>query len=140
MGLIINRPSTGVIVDDDSPLAPWLEMTEEPHVPFVGGPVEPTGFICMTQDESSSNGVTSIDIQNTDAHTAPRPFRLFHGYAGWDAGQLDDEVRSGGWFVVPSLPNDMFTHTPETLWNDVLARQPGELGKIGRFLIDPSLN
>lgn len=140
MGLIINRPSAGVIVDEDSPLVPWLALTAEPSVPFVGGPVEPTGFICMAPDESAGNGVSSVDIQNADPLITARPFRLFHGYAGWDAGQLDAEIRGGGWFVVPSEPDDMFTSKPETLWNEVLARQPGELGKLGRFYVDPTLN
>lgn len=140
MGLIINRPSAGVIVDEDSPLVPWLALTADPQVPFVGGPVEPTGFICMAPDESASNGVSSIDIQSDDPLLTERPFRLFHGYAGWEAGQLDEEIRSGGWFVVPSEPTDMFTSTPETLWNEVLSRQPGELGKLGRFFVDPTQN
>lgn len=140
MGLIINRPSAGVIVDEDSPLVPWLALTAEPSVPFVGGPVEPTGFICMAPDATQTNGVSSIDIQNEDPLLTPRPFRLFHGYAGWAAGQLDEEIRGGGWFVVPAEPLDMFTSSPDTLWNEVLSRQPGDLGKLGRFYVDPTLN
>lgn len=140
MGLVINRPSAGVIVDEDSPLVPWLALTTTPQVPFVGGPVEPTGFICMAPDESAANGVSSIDIQHADPLTTTQPFRLFHGYAGWDAGQLDAEIRAGGWFVVPSEPRDMFTSSPDTLWNDVLSRQPGDLGKLGRLYVDPTLN
>lgn len=140
MGLVINKPSLGVIVDDDSPLLPWLEHTAAPVVPFVGGPVEPHGFICLVQDFGSSNGVTSVDIPTQDPLAFDQPFRLFHGYAGWGAGQLDAEFRSGAWYIVPSEISDVFTNEPETLWNRVLSRQRGALGKIGQTFIRPELN
>ena len=35
--------------------------------------------------------------------------RVFVGYAGWGAGQLDDEVAAGAWFVVDAGPDDVFT-------------------------------
>jgi putative transcriptional regulator len=38
------------------------------------------------------------------------------GYAGWDAGQLDAEIQSNGWLVVPADPEIVFDRDNETKW------------------------
>ena len=38
--------------------------------------------------------------------------RVFAGYSGWGPGQLDDELRQEGWFVVDPLPDDLLTERP----------------------------
>ena len=53
--------------------------------------------------------------------------RIFAGYAGWGAGQLEGEIDGGDWYVVPSLPPDVFRADPTDLWREVMRRQPGEL-------------
>ena len=66
--------------------------------------------------------------------------RIFAGYAGWGGGQLDDEVATGGWFVVDALPTDPFTPVPVLLWRTVLRRQPGRLSFYATYPADPSHN
>jgi putative transcriptional regulator len=66
--------------------------------------------------------------------------RLFAGYAGWSAEQLEAEVAEEAWFVVDALPRDVFTMHPERLWQDVLRRQRGSLAMFALFPPDPSLN
>ncbi|GAB3888603.1 hypothetical protein GCM10027612_29460 [Microbispora bryophytorum subsp. camponoti] len=51
--------------------------------------------------------------------------RIFAGYAGWTAGQLDNELQEGAWYVVDSDPGDTFHPNPDTLWRTVLRRQKG---------------
>src|SRR4029077_1526498 len=53
--------------------------------------------------------------------------RVFSGYAGWVAGQLEGELAGEGWFVVPATPEDVFTASPARAWREVLRRQRGEL-------------
>ena len=48
--------------------------------------------------------------------------RIFAGYAGWVEGQLENEIRRGGWFVVDAESRDGFTDDPEGLWVRVLRR------------------
>jgi putative transcriptional regulator len=66
--------------------------------------------------------------------------RIFAGYAGWSEEQLDEEIRSGSWFVVPSVATDLFGSDPEGLWMRVLRRQPGELAWVSTQPADPTMN
>jgi putative transcriptional regulator len=81
-----------------------------------------------------------------DLHRSPdelpgvEPVRLFAGYSGWSAGQLDAELVAGGWIVVDAIPEDALTTSPEDLWRIVLGRQPGLLGHLAGYPDDPSVN
>ena len=66
--------------------------------------------------------------------------RVFAGYAGWGPGQLQAEVAEGSWVVVDSSFVDVFGHTPDRLWSDVLRRQTGELAFLSTMPTDPTLN
>ena len=66
--------------------------------------------------------------------------RVYVGYAGWSAGQLDAEVANGDWFVVDLEPGDPWRAGDEDLWRDVLDRQGGRLAVFARFPDDPSAN
>ena len=69
-----------------------------------------------------------------------REVRVFVGYSGWGAGQLETEVEEGGWFVVDPEPGDPFSANPDDLWKDVLSRQSGELRLYSFFPLDPTQN
>ena len=43
--------------------------------------------------------------------------RIFSGYAGWGAGQLEEEIDAGGWLVLDSAGFDPLTGNPAVLWN-----------------------
>ena len=66
--------------------------------------------------------------------------RLFSGYAGWSARQLDDELEEGAWFCLDALESDLLTGSPEQLWHDVLRRQGGEIGLLATYPPHPYLN
>jgi putative transcriptional regulator len=66
--------------------------------------------------------------------------RIFTGYSGWAPGQLDAEMASGAWHVVPMLPDDVFTSDPDQLWRSVMRRQGGRLAAQGLYPDDLSVN
>ncbi len=139
MGVILNRPDAESMNDTDSPVQRWIHSSSPPYSTFVGGPVEPDGYLCLRRDDTTTSGVASVDIMiespnNNDSH------RVFRGYAGWSAGQLSDEIDSGGWFVVPSRHTDAFDGEPSTLWQRVLGRQPGRMRRLAGFPADPTMN
>jgi putative transcriptional regulator len=67
-------------------------------------------------------------------------FRLFGGYSGWGAGQLDAELAEEAWFVVDAAEADPFSDDPESLWRTVLRRQPGKLAMFAYFPDDLKVN
>ena len=64
--------------------------------------------------------------------------RVFAGYAGWTAGQLDAEVDANAWFVEKPAPDDLFAE--DDLWSRVLRRKGGEFSLLARMPADPSVN
>ena len=42
--------------------------------------------------------------------------RVYAGYSGWGAGQLEAELAEEAWIVEPPLPAELFAPNPEDLW------------------------
>jgi len=42
------------------------------------------------------------------------------GYAGWGAGQLDQEIGQNGWLTAPATPELVFEADRDTLWEKVV--------------------
>ena len=88
------------------------------------------------------DGLGTLDIERDPDDIGQRveEMRLFVGYAGWGAGQLEGEIASGAWFVVEARPGDALSTEPDELWRTVLRRQGGRLAVVSAFPADPSLN
>jgi putative transcriptional regulator len=56
---------------------------------------------------------------------AEQPLKVFAGYAGWEAGQLEFEVELGIWRVAPATAEQTFSDSDE-LWEQV-SRQTSRL-------------
>ena len=69
-----------------------------------------------------------------------RGLRVFAGYSGWDAGQLDAEIGRGDWIVVPALPDDVLAPPRHDLWGGVLRRQGVPLALLATHVAEPSRN
>lgn len=120
LGIVINRPLTINL----GGLFEQLELTEADQTlansPVLnGGPVAPErGFVLHAPGEQFDSSVTvSPDIQLTlsrdvlDAMAAgngPDSSLVALGYAGWDAGQLEQEMLDNTWLTVPSTPEIIF--------------------------------
>ncbi len=66
--------------------------------------------------------------------------RIFAGYAGWGAGQLEEEMDAGAWWALEAEDADVFSDEPSLLWKRVLRRQGGALAVTAAYPPDPSLN
>lgn len=149
LGVVLNRPG-GLGVEE--PLPGWASLASPPAAVFVGGPVGAGTVIAIALGDECAGepdgwvdlfgGLGAVDVGRDPGEVVPpvRELRLFSGYAGWAPGQLDGEVAAGGWFVVDSVPGDVFTPSPEELWADVLRRQPGRLRLFAGCPADPSTN
>ncbi|MBR0679664.1 YqgE/AlgH family protein [Roseomonas eburnea] len=134
MGLIVNRPLSGMAFDD---LLRQLKLEPVPpqrRIRMVsGGPVEAgRGFVLHTDDWSTEGsmpvvpGLTltaSLDILKAVATGGgPREGVLALGYAGWAPGQLEDEIQRNAWLSVPADEALVFNADTGRTWEAALAK------------------
>ena len=84
--------------------------------------------------------VVDLSVPPDEQPVALRSVRLFSGYSGWDAEQLEGEIDEGAWFVLDALPGDILGAAPEVLWHDVLQRQGGKLAMLATYPPTPTVN
>lgn len=155
LGLVLNRPSE---TDLGAPLPHWEDLAASPAVVFVGGPVQLQAVICLARtsqagghpssDDSLAGwravtpevGTVDLDANTDGLRSRLSEVRIFAGYAGWGAGQLESEIAAGAWWVVDAAPEDPFCEDPESLWKRVLRRQKGPLRLVAAYPNDPNLN
>lgn len=101
-----------------------------PDTPVLnGGPVEPQrGFVLHSKDwggegsiEISPFGVLSgtLDVLRAIAEgRGPKHWLFALGYAGWGAGQLDDEMKHHGWFAAPGHSEILFETPVADRWTE----------------------
>lgn len=154
LGVVLNRPSR---VDVGSILPDWHLYSSQPPVVFHGGPVgrdnalalasllpgapatdagEPLGF----RRVHGRVGLIDLDAPPEVVAAEVASMRVFAGYAGWEAHQLEEEIAEGAWFVVEAVTDDPFQLDPSQLWREVLRRQRGELALVATFPEDPTMN
>jgi putative transcriptional regulator len=135
-GLILNR-ALGAKAGDAvvAHLPNWIK--EQPL--FIGGPVQPQVFSYLHSDLFIPDGDVmqnlnlghSLDelVEISETPSATRKLKLFAGYAGWGAGQLEREMARQDWLVHPASPELIFSESPEELWKSIL-RQKGFKGML----------
>ncbi len=146
LGLVLNRPSDTAV---DEHLPDWGFAVADPAVVFVGGPVTPQVAIGLADEPGTPpadwspalDGIGLIDLAHApEALGGVRRARVFAGYSGWVAGQLEMELAIGSWFVVGAVPGDVFSTAPQDLWREVLRRQESRISWFANYPLDPRLN
>jgi putative transcriptional regulator len=122
LGLILNRPS-------QTPLTRLLELPAG-SVPLVyqGGPVEGSGVLALARSDTARpdtktvlDGVYEITAPGAlndlvKANAGPDRLRVYYGYSGWSADQLERETRTGAWNVLDGSAAIVFDPDTGTLW------------------------
>jgi putative transcriptional regulator len=140
LGLVINRPT-------DVPVARALrgvkgaERRDEPV--YAGGPVAPgTALALLRANVMPEEGVAHVQgkvytitnkpfLEKTlESKAGPAELRVFLGYSGWAKGQLESEIESGFWHVLPADASLAFDEEPETLWTRLVARAEQRIARV----------
>jgi putative transcriptional regulator len=149
LGVVLNRPTELAVSEV---LEPWAALVAGPGVLFQGGPVETDSALAVAtvsadDDEPvgwrrvyGSTGLVDLDAPVEILAAAVSALRIFAGYAGWGAGQLEAEIEEGAWYVVPAEAQDPFLGDPDRLWGQVLRRQGGQLAMLATMPAEPGLN
>ncbi len=130
MGLIVNRST-------DVKLAGILDLEgveKRTETIFAGGPVERSAVLLLARSETPLEKSDSIfgDVYLSANRTllekyiagseGDESFRLYAGYSGWAAGQLDFEMERGSWHVFPADADTVFSTRPSKVWERWIER------------------
>jgi putative transcriptional regulator len=69
----------------------------------------------------------------------PNQIRFFVGYSGWDAGQLDHEMKEESWLIF-DRPSAILDLEPEALWGSLIRNSESEKAIWFNFPDNPTLN
>ena len=155
LGFILNRPS-------EVPVSKiWSSLTEESvelKTPaFFGGPVQHDALFFLHGHDELAAGIKPVvqgvylgqEVQTLGAlieravqagADAPARFRVFSGYAGWGAGQLEHEVKEGSWVVLPAQASHIFESEPLSLWSETMRAKGGIHALLSLMPLRPELN
>ena len=145
MGIIVNQPTTmfvdellsSFIIDEEgvntshSSNSNYSLATHEPV--YAGGPVHiDRGFILHDSDQqwqstqmidNDLNLTTSEDILIDIAQgKGPKNSLIALGYAGWGAGQLEQELAENSWLTVPYEADIVFNVPIEKRWQSAASK------------------
>jgi putative transcriptional regulator len=124
MGLVINKPTDVDLATVFDKVDLNLEIQTKATEPvYFGGPVQTDrGFVLHEQKQGEHTThynsslripgglamTTSKDVlEEVAAGHGPSRFLMTLGYAGWSAGQLEDEIARNGWLNVPAPTEEM---------------------------------
>ena len=143
MGLIVNRPSSFPL----SKLFPRIRgLKENDGLLYVGGPVQMEKLFLLIEPAAAKKtppgravkifgGVylsTDVETFKTLAGGGKGRFRMYAGYAGWAAGQLESEISRGNWYLVTADAGTIFNMKPESVWPHLIGRAGFEVRRHGK--------
>jgi putative transcriptional regulator len=126
VGVAINRP-TWVTTRDVFPRLDYLHSYRGDV--FHGGPLAQATVLVMTRglppgddarplidDVYMHSNLDAIEDTFDRRRHDPSALRFFAGHASWGPGQLEEELASGAWTIVPGAAALIFDPDPATLW------------------------
>jgi putative transcriptional regulator len=129
LGLIVNHRSTVSIA---RALHDLKDAGKHSDPIFVGGPVEMTGVMALLRSHPEPREATHV-LGNTyllaskqgleralKAPNSANDLRVYVGYCGWAGGQLEREVRLGGWYIFEGKEDLIFDAKPDGLWKRLI--------------------
>ncbi len=131
MGVVINRQITDIMLSD---VAQQLDITtpymEYDEAVYFGGPVEVAkGFVLHTNDvkdvdtlENNSGICLTSSIEFLEQILNKRGAEknlVALGYAGWEKGQLEEEIKQNSWYTVPASQEMLFDVCDSNKWEAI---------------------
>ena len=125
LGIIVNRPIDMNLAGLLEKIDIHLDAGQLAELPvYFGGPVQldrgfvlhrPVGQWQSTLAVNAEVGLTSSRdvLAAVGKEGLPSEIIVTLGYAGWDAGQLEDELGQNSWLTVPARPAILFELPPE---------------------------
>ncbi len=149
LGLVVNRRTDQHIMDV---LPQATGLHEKAGLVYSGGPVQKDNLLIlhrMSGEVPDSQpifdgvclGGDLVVLENVSAQDEPGDLiRVYMGYAGWAPGQLQFELATGSWLVIPADLKLVFARDPLQSWPTILRSLGGTYAVYATMPPDPSLN
>lgn len=141
MGLVVNQPMPDMHLSDVLAEVELGDDAESIRIPerllrqdvLKGGPVDSSrGFVLHTSDYFRDGNSYAVDgdicltatldvLRAMAAGKGPSRSLLALGYCGWDAGQLEEELRQNGWLTATPSDDLLFSVPASRKYDAVLA-------------------
>jgi putative transcriptional regulator len=138
LGIVINMPA------GERPIAELLAAIGEKSdatgtLPvYTGGPVQPDMGLVLHSADYHTQGTIDVDghvamtvnaqiLRDIAAQKGPQKVLFAFGYAGWGAGQLDNEMARNVWYKAPEDPKLVFDEDRAKVWERAMARRTQDL-------------
>lgn len=138
VGLMINRRTQAPI----SKILKDLETSKRgSDLIFIGGPVELDAVFALLKSQKKPEEATpvvgEVYVVSTKSplekalaeSSSDGDVRVYLGYCGWGGGQLENEVRLGGWWIFDAGANVVFDPHPDSVWSRLIARTETEIAE-----------
>jgi putative transcriptional regulator len=147
LGLILNRASENTVGDM---LVADLPDSLKSQSLFVGGPVQPAALSFLHTDKfvPHANVLPNLNLGHSleglvdigESYSSTQKVKIFAGYAGWTAGQLEDEMKRKSWLTHPASIDLIFHAQSQDLWKIILNEKGWEYRLLSEAPDDPASN
>jgi putative transcriptional regulator len=130
LGLILNRSTENKV--GQALVANLPERVKEQSL-FIGGPVQPQALSFLHSDAflPGANVMANLSLGHSldalvdlsESFSTTQKLKLFAGYSGWSAGQLDNEMSRKDWLVHPASLDLVFHPEPDQLWKNIMKQK-----------------
>lgn len=142
IGLVLNSP-TELLADNH--IADLHDHLSDPGNVFLGGPVSMETAVSLGRGRGieflrpgALPEIGIVDVQRS--LDGVDELRIFAGYSGWDAHQLETELEEGAWWILYPDVDEIFTSDTEGMWERTVERGPGTLPLYANYPVDPTAN
>ena len=146
MGLVINQPTNLTVGEllDQIDIENNKMASNSSVAVMSGGPVHTDrGFVLHNSKPgySSSSAISSEIMITTSkdvlheltSYDAPDNFLITLGYAGWDPGQLEQELIENTWLTVPADPDIIFNTPAHLRWQKAIESLGIDINKLSLY-------
>jgi putative transcriptional regulator len=143
IGVIVNRVTHSINMEDLCKELNFPSTRVPKNKIHFGGPLAMNTAVVLhsaayshetTIPISDHCNITSFGdvLEDFDKGIGPEESLFILGYARWDAGQLEEELKNNAWILEELKQDLLFTKTNPVTWEDAL-----KLSSLGRFAYSP---
>jgi len=131
-GLIVNRRLPMAVNE----VIPEAKQSDDENNLFFGGPMHARHLFILTETNEAAGlhpvnhgiyfGAGPAIVSRLEKSDNQHSIRTYAGFSSWGPGQIEQEIKSGDWLVIPANSQQLFNKNPELLWTQLYKNWGGD--------------